>query len=387
MKPRLYIYWIVIFQAISLQFFAQHTDSVKSHIYRVENLDINTTSSEISVQPFNDGFLFISDRAMRGTSRKDEVFRFYYKPNASGKKGLALRFRNMPIIPVNIGPYTISKQEPHTIYFTRNLDMANTDSITNRLAIYFINVNKRRWIKAQPFEYNNSFYSVGHPSISANGKWLFFVSDMPGGYGGTDLYLCRKINNKWGKPENLGNKINTAGNEMFPFIHLDGKLYFSSDSLAGFGGLDIFQTSFNGNSWETPVNLNQPINSRADDFAFYSDSALHTIFLASNRPGGKGSDDIYSYTLDTTKLQRVKAYVTDKSGIPLENVRVTITREHFALEKLVTPYNGSFSFWLEPGSSCKLQLEKTGFASKILLSPFFEGEVNENKIHIELEKD
>jgi hypothetical protein len=387
MKRWLYIYWIVIFQAISLQFFAQHTDSVESHIYRVENLDINTASAEISMQPFKNGFLFISDRTSRGTSRKDEVFCFYYKPNTSEKKGLARRLRNMPVIPVNIGPYTILTQGIPTIYFTRNTDISNTDTITNRLAIYFINVNKRRWIRAQPFEYNSSAYSVGHPSISANGKWLFFVSDMPGGYGGTDLYLCRKINNKWSKPENLGDKINTKGNEMFPFIHPDGRLYFSSDSLAGYGGLDIFQTSFNGNSWDTPVNLNQPINSRADDFAFYSDSTLRTIFLASNRPGGRGSDDVYSYTLDTTKLQRIEAFVTDKAGLPLENVRVTITREHFALEKFVTPYNGSFSFWVEPGSPCKLELEKIGFVSKILLSPFFEGEVNENKIHIELEKD
>jgi outer membrane protein OmpA-like peptidoglycan-associated protein len=146
--------------------------------------------------------------------------------------------------------------------------------------------------------FNSNTYSAGQPAVSPDGKWLYFVSDMPGGYGETDIYRVSILsNNKLGEPENLGPVINTAGKEMFPFIGND-VLYFSSDGHYGLGGLDVFaSTIIKKNKFEQPINSGKPVNSNRDDFAFIIDNAGNTGYVSSNRAGGKGDDDIYYISL------------------------------------------------------------------------------------------
>jgi outer membrane protein OmpA-like peptidoglycan-associated protein/tetratricopeptide (TPR) repeat protein len=185
------------------------------------------------------------------------------------------------------------------IFTTRTLKInARNDSIkseTDYLKIFYANISDEQNITYTAFPFNNDDYSVGHPAISADGKKLIFASKMPGGYGLSDLYVSERVNGKWSEPVNLGNVVNSFGNEVFPFLANDTTLFFASDGLLGLGGLDIYQTNLVKGKWSKPWNLKQPINSSLDDFSIVFDKSLTKGFFSSNRPGGKGSDDIYAF--------------------------------------------------------------------------------------------
>lgn len=186
----------------------------------------------------------------------------------------------------------------NSIYFTRSFfGKAKREGIfkTNQLKIYYSTQSNGVWGEVKPFEHNSVEYSVGHPALSPDGQTLYFVSDMPGGSGGTDIWMCKRDGDNWSKPSNMGSTINTSLNEMFPSINEDNVLYFASEGHAGYGALDIFKTSENNGTWSTPINLQKPINSSYDDFAFAFAPGLKNGFFSSNRPGGKGSDDIYAF--------------------------------------------------------------------------------------------
>ncbi|MGP8213966.1 MAG: OmpA family protein [Bacteroidia bacterium] len=151
-----------------------------------------------------------------------------------------------------------------------------------------------------PFQVDTVAY--GYPCLSADDQELFFSSNMPGGYGKEDLYVSHwdKKEKQWGQPINLGPDINTPGNDVFPFIHQDGTLYFSSDGYPGMGGLDIYKATKVAGSidkWNKPENMQYPINSEADDFGIIFEGSKERGYFSSNRSGGKGSDDIYSFNL------------------------------------------------------------------------------------------
>jgi len=168
---------------------------------------------------------------------------------------------------------------------------------THLLKIYNAVKKDGNWTKPESFFLNSDTYSVGHPALSSNGNTLYFVSDMEGGYGGTDIWSCSRNENRWSKPVNLGKTVNTPGNEMFPYPAGNDELYLASDGHPGFGGLDIFVAKRRGEIWEIPLNLGQPMNSSWDDFAFDQWHGDITGTFSSNRPGGCGSDDIYCFKL------------------------------------------------------------------------------------------
>jgi len=195
------------------------------------------------------------------------------------------------------GPATFSA-DGNSVYFTRSFfGKAKREGIykTNELKIYYATKTNGVWGEVKPFFLNSKDYSVGHPALSADGQTLYFVSDMPGGQGGTDIWMCKREGEAWGKPVNLGKTINTKENEMFPTITEDNLLYFSSEGHPGYGALDIFKTSNVNGNWTTPLNLQQPINSSYDDFAIAYAPGSKIGFFSSNRSGGVGSDDIYAF--------------------------------------------------------------------------------------------
>ncbi|MCK4562708.1 MAG: OmpA family protein, partial [Flavobacteriaceae bacterium] len=152
------------------------------------------------------------------------------------------------------------------------------------------------WTLKEKLPFNDVDYSIGHPALNHDDTKLYFVSDMPGGYGETDIYVV-DINEdgSFGEHRNLGNKINSAGKEMFPYIGKDNILYFSSDGYEGLGKQDIFASKIYDNTVSAPLNLEAPINSEDDDFAFIIDDVRDRGFFSSNRKEGKGDDDIYSF--------------------------------------------------------------------------------------------
>lgn len=188
--------------------------------------------------------------------------------------------------------------------FTRNHlennKLGRSEDGVSNLQIYFSKKEKNKWSEAEAFEHNKAEWSFGHPSLSPDGKKLFFVSDKPGGYGGSDIYVSTlSTDGSWSEPRNLGSRINTVGNELSPSFHADGTLFFASDGHFGVGGLDVFMSIFHDDEPGEVLNLGAPVNSRFDDLCLVLTKDGEAAYFSSNRPGGAGDDDIYRFDLST----------------------------------------------------------------------------------------
>jgi peptidoglycan-associated lipoprotein len=227
--------------------------------------------------------------------------------------------------PFHDGPATFTG-DGQTVYFTRNnyfkKQLKVDENNTSNLKIFKASLINGEWKQLEEFPFNSDDYSNGHPSVSQDGKTMFFVSDMPGGFGGTDIYVTYFDGTKWSAPKNLGNTINTPGNEMFPYIHHDGSLYFSSDAHNSMGGLDVFITSIVNEQWLQPENLNYPLNSSKDDFAFTLSKDNKTGFVSSMRTD---ADKVYSFTKNAPTFNLIGMSRKKGSEEPVEGVTVQVT--------------------------------------------------------------
>lgn len=195
----------------------------------------------------------------------------------------------------NDGPAAFSPDGQQMVY-SRNQEVntrrRNVFELSNRLGIYFAEFENGTWVPKGKFHYNHPEYSITTPCYSPDGKSLYFASDMPGGYGGSDLYRSDWIEEGWGEARNLGPEINTSGNEAYPFMAANGDLFFASDGHAGLGGKDIFLTRFEGGQWMSPIHLEYPLNSKEDDFGLVTNGDFSEGFLSTSR---EKSDDIYIF--------------------------------------------------------------------------------------------
>ncbi|MBE9602478.1 OmpA family protein [Pedobacter sp. MC2016-24] len=253
-----------------------------------------------------------------------------------------------------------------SIIFTRNnyehgTVQTSKDGI-NKLKLFIASGNNLNTIT--PFPWNSNEYAVGHPTLSKDGTILVFASDMPGGYGGTDLYYCVRSGNsaQWTRPVNLGKKINTEGNEMFPFLDKDGNLYFSSTGHPGLGGLDIFEVDLKEmKAISTPRNLGVPINSATDDFGFIKSDDGKTGFLSSNR---RGNDDIYKFERATYRIL-LEGTVTDaRTRLPLPGSRI-LMRHLDGTDTIRTNARGEFKRELPKETDYETTTQKIGYVSQL----------------------
>ncbi len=249
----------------------------------------------------------------------------------------------------------------HIAYFTRNSfsngkKSPDENGILN-LQVYQAEINRMgHWEYAKALPFNNKAWSVGHPAVVPNQNALIFASDQPGGYGGTDLYLVRETEEGWQQPENLGPLINTAGNEVFPYVTDDLQLYFSSDGLGGLGGLDIFKVDPVTDLVSKPVNMGAPINSPYDDFSMILDPKTGIGFFTSNRLGGKGEDDLYALM----KLLPYEAEVVDEDGKPIEGAAIDM-RLGRSRTQMLSDEDGKFLIGLKPNASYLLLIKTPGY--------------------------
>lgn len=241
-----------------------------------------------------------------------------------------------------------------TMYFTRNnYNKGKTgynDDKVILLKIYSANLVNEKWVNITELPFNSNEYNVAHPALSDDEKTLYFASDMPGGFGASDLYkVVINEDGSFGKPVNLGSKMNTKSRETFPFINKSGVLYFASDGHLGIGGLDIFKSQKDElGIYSSIVNLGAPINSEKDDFAYTDNSPFEKVsFFTSNRDGGKGFDDIYK-AIEQEQPDEVKIedLVVDAfTNIPIENAKVSIYDANYNLiEEVLTDDKGDFKF-------------------------------------------
>lgn len=230
-----------------------------------------------------------------------------------------------------------------------------------------------KWSKEQELPFCSKDYSVGHPTISKDGKTLYFASDMPGGLGGSDLYQVEiKEDGSFGQPINLGHQINTEGHELFPWINEKGALFFSSDGWPGLGGLDIYACTASKSGFSRPTNLGRPVNSKNDDFAFTMKSDGKTGFYSSNREGGKGGDDIYFFVQLKELIfnKTIKGETKDNKNEPLAEATVHLYNESGTLIATTTSdKDGHFTFEVEPEKTFSLNGKK---------EKYFEGKTSVN---------
>ncbi len=246
------------------------------------------------------------------------------------------------------GPSTFFKDGSKVI-FTRNNFLngktgRSSDGV-NKLKLYIADADGDGWKNIQELPFNSEEYSTGHPALSSNQNLLFFASDMPGGFGGTDIYVSRFDGGNWSAPINLGSQINSKGNEMFPYIDEKDNLYFSSDGHPGLGELDIFYTQLEGLEQKGRiVNLGSPINSSKDDFGIVADGVRQTGYFSSNRKRGGADDDIYRFDRECELkegCELILAVYDAVSKMPLANVKIVFEDKNGNLQEGFTDENGT----------------------------------------------
>lgn len=257
------------------------------------------------------------------------------------------------------------------MYFTRNnLKPGKRKKVLDyNLKLYRSFFVDGQWQKPTEVHFNSNSFNCAHPCLSKDNKTLYFVSDMPGTYGKSDIYKVA-VNPDWtlGEPENMGNKINTEGTETFPFIDSHDNLYFSSDGHAGLGGLDIFVAFYSKNNFIMLKNMGLPYNSSKDDFAFAIKDTDDEGFISSNRLGGNGSDDIYRFTTKN-KIRPLVYFIghtkTTKGDI-IPNATVRLYENGKLVDTGISNENGMFTFLFYPDEQHTLEASNKGFeTSKI----------------------
>jgi outer membrane protein OmpA-like peptidoglycan-associated protein len=256
---------------------------------------------EFSPVYYKGGLVICSNRssgAFSGFSTNDSKSYFkMYRVDTSGNKG----WQETVPLPGDInsnfnnGPATFNSTGD-TVYFSRNLivegSLKDIADQGNKLGLFFAVLRDGQWKDVQEMRFNDHSWNVTTPYLSPDGKRLYFASDKPDGVGGSDLYYSEWRNGYWNNPVNMGRVINTEGNEAFPFVNESGELFFSSDGHRGRGGKDIFFTRYADTAWITPVGLDPPVNSPADDFGFIADNITSRGWFSSNRGN---MQDIYSF--------------------------------------------------------------------------------------------
>lgn len=232
----------------------------------------------------------------------------------------------------------------NTMYYT----YCSQDESSNRTAeIYRSTRSSAKWGKGSRVEIvKDSVTALGHPAISPDGRWLYFVSDAVGGFGGKDIYRAQVTNSGMGPMENLGEEINTSGDEMFPFVRDSITLYFASNGHPGMGGLDLFKAVKDSTGHWNVENMGYPINSTGDDFGITFEGRKEKGFFSSNRNDARGCDHIFSFEKPTITVQ-IEGFVNDVEEYPVENATVRIVGRDGLNAKVLTKKDGSYHVELE----------------------------------------
>jgi outer membrane protein OmpA-like peptidoglycan-associated protein len=348
----------------------------------ITNLNfLNTANTELAAVPYDNGVIFTSNRSRTGYSiTKDKWTQNNFTDLYFAKRDAKTGSYSQPQLlegKIN-GKYHDGTAAFHpsgsTMYFSRN-SMLGGDNGYRDLKIYSAENKNGYWTNIEALPFNSDEFSNCHPTISKDGKALYFASNRKGGYGGMDIYVVHlEKDGKWGFPENLGATINSAGNELFPFIAPSGTLYFSSEGHRGFGGLDIFaarntntDANNNGNKdWTLCENIGKPFNSFKDDFGFSIDNEAKHGFATSNRTGGFGNDDIYEWSSKSAlQFNRFHPFIVvdDRTKTELRDVAVRITEvEGMEDIELKTNDKGIVQYNINKEKTYKINIVQEGYA-------------------------
>lgn len=345
-------------------------------VYVISPMPFNSNLDDFSPVVWGNQVIFASDRTQTGPVKRTSM----WTGNPFAEL-YAVPFKSKGTIPGDFSfgvPEKFSKNintkfheaaasishDGHTIYFTRNNfsegSTGKSDEGLVKLKIYAAQSDGQGgWLPETGLPFNSDEYSVAHPCLSPDGQRLYFASNMPGGYGGMDLYASELENGRWSLPANLGPLVNTEGNEIFPYTDQGNRLYFASNGHIGLGGLDIYYTTQSAkalDSWNMPVNLGYPINSNADDFGISFGGDLSWGFFSSDRDGGIGRDDVYGFQKSASPVEIV---ITD-ANTKLPIIGAKITNKTSGLSMTTGP-DGKIAFDMRSAECADFVVEKKNY--------------------------
>ncbi|MGQ7947505.1 OmpA family protein [Flavobacterium sp. WC2509] len=362
-----------------------YLDKIKANSgrYKIKDAGINTKYSDYGSSFYNnDKLVFTSSRdtgslGQRKHTWTDQYFTNLYETNLTADsltpvkavkfaRGVKSRFHEAS---------AVFSKDGKTMYFTRNDYLEgkkgkNEDKIT-LLKIYKASFINNDWTNVMELPFDSNNYKTGHPSLSPDEKTLYFVSDMPGGFGESDIYkVSINSDGSYGKPVNLGNVINTPGKETFPFVTDENEIYFASDTHPGIGGLDIFVSKINPDgTFDEVQNVGTDVNSPQDDFAYLINTKNRIGFFSSNRTGGKGYDDIYQF-LETKRIKtkckpELNGVITEStSNQMISNAKITLyDGQHKVVNTTESDQNGQYSFPVGDKGTYSVRAEKQDYAT------------------------
>jgi outer membrane protein OmpA-like peptidoglycan-associated protein/tetratricopeptide (TPR) repeat protein len=349
--------------------------------FSIINAGINSPYSDYGSSFSADNKLvFATARDTGGIAKKvfkwtNQAFTNLYSAKINSDGGLEKPVRFYSKINTKFNESTpVFTKDGKTMYFTRNNFLDGKRGSDNKkvtlLKVYQSTNVDGKWTNTIELPFNNDQYNVAHPCLNEDDTILYFASDMPGTLGQSDLFRVNiRLDGSFSTPENLGAKINTEGRETFPFMSDDNELYFASDGHPGLGGLDVFVSKLDQNNvFGEAQNIGEPVNSSQDDFAFLMNSTSRNGFFTSNRPGGLGLDDIYTFT-ENKKLvceQLLAGIITDKeTGAILAGAKVTLFDTQFLkLKEVTTDEKGNYSFAAECGKTYYVRVSQTDYETK-----------------------
>jgi hypothetical protein len=315
--------------------------------YKITKEPCSSNGSEFGPILFKQGYLFAGEHlssAKKVTNLRNNngFYDLYYaERDPKSKSGVKVRrIKGQVNRKYHEGPACLNRDQSK-LYFTRSqyVKKAQSKAAVNlsKLRIFVAEYIQGKWKKVEEMPFNSDNYSCGHPALSQDGRTIVFVSDIPGGFGGTDLYVSRKEGDTWTTPQNLGSNVNTEGDEEFPYLHPSGTLFFASTGQQGLGGFDIFSAPMQGEKWGAPVNAGYGVNSTKDDFSIAWLPGKPMGYFASNRGG---TDDIYMFK----RQMKINGVIVDKqTGKPMPGVAVTVLDAANQETKYVTDAMGAFS--------------------------------------------
>lgn len=333
--------------------------------YKLDEVPFNSSDNDFCAIAYGENIVFTSSRTKSTWITKHHGWtgKAYYNSYVTFKDAAGKYIKPKPFLEgidsrFNDGPLSISK-DGKTIFFTRNSTDKKNQSADGsyKLRIFQASIIQNKLFKPLDLNFNSNEFNCAHPSISADGKTLFFASDMGGGYGGMDIwYSVLGDDGVWGTPVNLGEKVNTKGNDMFPFIAADNLLYFGSDGREGLGGLDVYEVKLKDLKPGKVYNMGSPVNSPHDDFSYFLNEDGKTGFVSSNRKNGGMNDNIYTVEVlrKVSRGKNVTFVLKDKdNGELLKGVKLQINAD-----TATTNEKGEFVYLIEEDVEYKVAASK-----------------------------
>lgn len=344
----------------------------------VENLDFNTEVSDFGTTEYENSIVFSS---ARGGGRKyrwneEPYLDIYSVEKTESGFGEVTEIQGKVNTKFHESSAVFSPNGQY-MFFTRNnffnLKYKEDEGGVNRLQLYRATKSEDgTWDEIHKVHFNSEEYSVAHPALNLEGNRLYFVSDMPGSFGQSDIYVV-DVNDDGtlSQPENLGPAINTEGQESFPFVNTNGDLYFASNGYPGLGGYDVYKSEeldkkvASGNNKNFPIeNVGMPVNSQFDDFGYYENLVTKRAFFSSNREGGKGSDDIYTFVIPECEQLVAGTVVDKKTSELIPNATVILyDGEGNELNRMTVGEDAAFKFELDCEMEYLIRGEKETYTS------------------------